>query len=92
VSSIEPRWATLAAAAAYLTVNERTIRRWLSDGTIPGKRIGPKLIRVDLNDLDRLGRSLLCVERVVESAPPLTADQRARISGLLVSTSARGDV
>jgi excisionase family DNA binding protein len=58
VSTIEARWATVAAAAAYLAVNERTIRRWITSGTIPGKRVGPKLIRVDLNDLDRLGRSL----------------------------------
>ena len=62
VSTTEPRWATIAAAAAYLAVNERTIRRWITDGTIPGKRIGRKLVRIDLNELDRLGRPLQYIE------------------------------
>lgn len=55
----EPRWANLAEAAAYMRLTPRTIRRWIDDGLLPSAtRVGPKLIQVDLNDLDRLRRRL----------------------------------
>jgi excisionase family DNA binding protein len=64
VSTTIPRWATIAVAATYIAVNERTIRRWISSGQVSAKRVGPKLIRVDLNSLDSFGRSLQYVEDV----------------------------
>lgn len=49
-----PRWADLAKAAAYVDVAPRTIRYWTAQGRIPAYRVGPKLVRYDLNDLDNL--------------------------------------
>ena len=41
-------------AAEYAGVSSRTLRRYIADGRITGYRIGPKLIKVDLNELDRI--------------------------------------
>lgn len=46
------RYATLADAADYLSCNERTIRRRIASGDIRAYRMGSKIIRVDLNELD----------------------------------------
>jgi len=43
--------ASLADAAQQYGVSIRTIRRRIADGTVGGYRIGPRLIRVDLNEL-----------------------------------------
>lgn len=52
------RFASLAAAAEYVDVSEKTMRRMISSGYITGYRIGKRLIRVDLDDLDRLARRI----------------------------------
>lgn len=44
--------ATLAEAANTYGVSVKTIRRRISDGTVTGYRVGPRLIRVDLNELE----------------------------------------
>lgn len=49
---------TVQEAADYLKVSTKTIRRYISQGIIRADRVGPRLIRVDLNSLDALGRSL----------------------------------
>lgn len=41
----------LTEAARIYGVSARTIRRRISDGTVTGYRIGPRLIRVDMNEL-----------------------------------------
>jgi len=46
--------ASIAEAADRLAVNRRTIYRWVNDGLITGWRVGPKLIKVDLAELDKL--------------------------------------
>jgi excisionase family DNA binding protein len=47
-----PRWATIHKAAEYLLVNERTIRDMVKSGRLTGYRNGPRIIRVDLNEID----------------------------------------
>lgn len=47
-----PKYVALADAARYTSLCERTIRRRIADGTLTGYRIGPRAIRVDLNELD----------------------------------------
>jgi excisionase family DNA binding protein len=49
-----PRWATLAEAAIYSKVPRSTLRRWIAQGLLPAKRLGPRRIQVDLNDLDAM--------------------------------------
>ena len=46
------RLASLRDAAEYAALSERTILRRIADGTIGGYRAGPKLVRVDLNEID----------------------------------------
>ena len=46
------RLATIPAAADYVGVDPRTLRRWVSAGLIPGYRLGTKTIRVDLDEID----------------------------------------
>ena len=46
------KYATLKQAAEYIGVTDRTIRQMIADGRITGYRNGPRLIRVDLNEID----------------------------------------
>lgn len=46
------RYATLKQAAAYISVTDRTVRQMIADGRITGYANGPRLIRVDLNEID----------------------------------------
>ncbi|MEH3141181.1 MAG: excisionase family DNA-binding protein [Mycobacterium kyogaense] len=46
------RYATLAQAAEYLGVTDRTIRQMIADGRLTGYRSGGRLVRIDLNELD----------------------------------------
>lgn len=41
-----------AAAAERYDVNERTVRRWITDGLITGYRVGAKLVKVDLAEIE----------------------------------------
>lgn len=49
---------TLAEAAKYHHVSQHTLRRMIARGDITGYRLGPKLIRVDLDDLDALAHPI----------------------------------
>ena len=46
------RLARLADAAAYANCSAQTIRRRVADGTLTGYTLGPRILRVDLNELD----------------------------------------
>ncbi len=48
------RLVSIAAAANYLDVCQKTIRRRISDGTLTGYRLGRRTIRVDLDELDAM--------------------------------------
>ena len=48
------RLETLDAAAEYVGVHPRTLRRWISSGQLAGYRAGPRLIRVDLDEVDAM--------------------------------------
>jgi len=52
------RLESITNAAEYLGVSTKTIRRWIADGLISGYRAGPKLIRVDLTELDAMLRPI----------------------------------
>lgn len=49
---------TLDQAAELLAVSPRTVRRMISDGTLTGYRLGPRLLRVDAGEIDRLGHRI----------------------------------
>lgn len=48
------RYATLAAAAEYVDVTERTIRNYIARGELTGYRLGSRTVRVDLNEIDAI--------------------------------------
>ena len=48
----------IAEAAEILGISTRTIRRRIADGSLPAYRVGPQLIRLDLNDVQRLARRI----------------------------------
>jgi excisionase family DNA binding protein len=48
------RYITVAEAAEYLQISDRTVRRLIADGELNGYRMGQsgRVIRVDLNEID----------------------------------------
>ena len=46
-------------AAEYADVHPITIRRWVSAGRVPAYRAGPRLLKIDLNELDAMLQSLM---------------------------------
>lgn len=53
MSSANRRVAQLKVAAGIYGVCTKTLRRRIADGSITGYRFGPKLIYVDLDEIDR---------------------------------------
>ena len=50
------RLVTLDAAADYAACSTKTIRRRISDGSLTGYRLGPRMLRIDLDELDGMLR------------------------------------
>ncbi|PTU56973.1 hypothetical protein DBB34_06585 [Sphaerisporangium cinnabarinum] len=48
------RLASTAVAGERYDVHARTIRRWIAEGRLTGYRVGPKLLKVDLDELDHI--------------------------------------
>lgn len=48
------RYETLQSAADRLAVDTRTVRRWIASGRLKAYRTGPRLLRVDIEEVDRL--------------------------------------
>jgi len=46
------KYVTQAEAAEYLGVTARTIRQMIADGRLVGYRLGARVVRVNLDDLD----------------------------------------
>jgi len=53
---VPPAWVSLAIAGDRLSLCERTIRRAIANGELPGFKFG-KALRVRLDDLDRWAES-----------------------------------
>ena len=46
------RFATVAQAAEEFGVCDRTIRRYIASGRVAGYRLGPRMVRVDLDEIE----------------------------------------
>lgn len=49
-----PELASLAAAAARYKCSARTLRRMIARGELTAYRVGPKLLRIDIREADRV--------------------------------------
>lgn len=49
-----PQLISLNDAAERLGVNYRTIRRWIAAGKMDAVRVGPRLLKIDAAQLDRV--------------------------------------
>jgi excisionase family DNA binding protein len=49
---------SLAEAADRIDVSTRTLRRYIAAGRLTGYRVGPRLIKIDPNELDQLPTTL----------------------------------
>jgi excisionase family DNA binding protein len=63
------QWVTIAAAAQRLGISTKSIRRRIADGTLPAYRVGPRLIRLNLLDVDRLMVRPIPAARAAPDAP-----------------------
>ena len=52
------RLVSLDDAAAYAACSPKTLRRRIADGSLTGYRLGPRLLRIDLDELDALMRPI----------------------------------
>ena len=83
------RSAPLKTTSEQYGVSERTLRRYITQGKITGYRLGPRMIRVDLDEVEQLLQPIPteAIKREAEADPPLTAEQRARLAAMLRPTS-----
>lgn len=54
---------SLAEAAERTGISVDTLRRRIAEGRLPAYRSGPRLIRVDIQDVDSLMRPIPCANR-----------------------------
>lgn len=54
--SEEEGWISVRQAADYCGVTPVTIRRWIAAGRLPATRVGPKILKVRLTDLEKMLR------------------------------------
>jgi excisionase family DNA binding protein len=47
-----PKMVSIAAAAEHYGVSRQTVRRWISRGKITAYRVEPRLIPVDLEEIE----------------------------------------
>ncbi|MGH3538726.1 MAG: helix-turn-helix domain-containing protein [Pseudonocardiaceae bacterium] len=52
------RFGSIADAATYANISTRTVRRYIANGQLVGYRIGPRLVKVDLDEVDSLLRAI----------------------------------
>jgi transposase len=46
------RLASIQAVAAMYDVSPKTVRRWIATGLVTGFRVGDRLVKVDLNEVE----------------------------------------
>ena len=47
-----PRYRSIQAVAEMLDVDHKTVRRWIASGLIHGYRVGDRLVKLDLNEVE----------------------------------------
>ncbi len=70
------RLVSVEDAGSYVGMSTKTIRRRLADGSLTGYRIGPRLIRVDLNELEDGLRPIASADDALLAPFPTGGDSR----------------
>ena len=65
-----PEWLSLQQAALIYGVSVDTLRRRIATGALPASRIGARLIRVRIADLERVCRPIRIEERATHRRLP----------------------
>lgn len=65
------RLVSMATAAAHADVSVRTLRRYIAQGRLTGYRLGPRLVKVDLNEVDRLAQPIPNARASASTGPNL---------------------
>ena len=70
-SAYMSKMVSIAAAADHYGVSRQTVRRWIASGKITAYRVGPRLIRVDLEEIEA---------RIIHAVPTVNVshDQQRR--------------
>lgn len=58
VEAPPPRLGTIAAGAELMGTCNKTVRRYISAGRLTGYRLGPRMMRVDLDEVAALARAI----------------------------------
>jgi excisionase family DNA binding protein len=58
----EHRYVPLGEGADYAGIPIGTVRDWIRRGILPGYRIGPRLLQVNLDDIDELRHRVPAVQ------------------------------
>jgi excisionase family DNA binding protein len=53
-----PKFISLESAAEWLDCSPRTVRRYIAEGRLTAYRIGPRLLRIDVAELEALMRKV----------------------------------
>lgn len=59
---MENEWLTVLEAAEYLNVSTKTIRNYIKTGRLEAERLGPKLIFIHVEALERLRVPILATQ------------------------------
>lgn len=101
MSATPKNLAAVKDGAKHINVHPKTLRRYIAEGLITGYRVGPRNLRVDLDELDKFARPVRRAEnaepqptelerriaKAVAEAPPLTPEQRDRLALLFRSAA-----
>ena len=76
-----PSHVTVQQVADDLQVHERTVQRWIADGTLKALRVGPTLLRINVQDLEVFlsggGATQAQDKAVMGAAPAQSGESRA---------------
>jgi excisionase family DNA binding protein len=60
---MENEWLTVQGAAEELNCSTKTIRNYIKSGRLEAERVGPKLIAINIDSLDRVRVPILPSQR-----------------------------
>ena len=52
---------SVASAAERVGCHPRTLRRWIAAGTLAAYRVGPRMVKIDLDELEAIVRPIPAV-------------------------------